>query len=387
MSSYSYLNNICNRSVRYSLPPILKYTTVIFRNITTLIEAKKKGIQTYGLSGNELTNMLCKKICAIEGGKYCILVPSGLASIFTTYISLLKNGYGVLIPDNVYQPNYDSLVFISERYNINIIRYTPNFNKSLLLSKCISLNLKLIFVEAPGSITFEIPDISSLLYIASKTNSKVIYDNTYSCGFSFKPFNNGAHISIQALTKFYSGSNDIFMGAIITRSKHIYNILKYANSSIGFSPSPEDCYLILRGIHNLYNNFKSSEIKARYIALFLLKLPFVKEVFHPSIRCSPFYNRWKKYFLGSSGLVTFIFSKLVSRYEVYNFVNNLKLFNIGYSWGGSLSLVMIYDNLSNSRNYMKLYKNYIFIRLYIGSDSLNIIKNDILNSYIRCIRK
>ncbi|MGX7589706.1 PLP-dependent transferase [Candidatus Vidania fulgoroideorum] len=373
--------------ISYPLLPICKYTTVIFKNVSSLISSIREKKQTYGLSGNKLTKQLCDLICSIEGGKYCVLVPSGLASIFTTYLAFLKSGYGVLLPDNVYYPNYSCLVFLSKKYNINIIRYKPNFNKFSLLNKCISLNLRLVFIEAPGSITFEIPDISSLIYIANLTNSKVVYDNTYSCGFIFKPFNYGAHISLQALTKFYSGSNDIFMGAIITRSKRVFNIVNYAISNIGFSPKPEDCYYIIRGIHNIYNNFKSSEYKAYSISKFLLKLPFVKEVFFPSLKCSKFYSRWKKYFTGSSSLVTFVFSSLVSKNEIYSFIDDLKLFKIGYSWGGSISLVMLYSDLHIKRYSLFKYNGYIFIRLYIGVDLLDDLISDIFNSFIQNIRK
>ncbi|MGX7458732.1 PLP-dependent transferase [Candidatus Vidania fulgoroideorum] len=376
-----------NYFISYPLKPLYKYTTVIFKRVSYLISSIKKRNQTYGLEGNELTRELCNLVCSIEGGKYCILVSSGLSSIFTTYIAFLKSGYGVLVPENVYYPNYSSLIFLSSRYNINIIRYKPDFNKFTLLSKCISLNLRLVFIEAPGSITFEIPNLSSLLYIANRTNSVVVYDNTYSCGFSFRPFNYGADISIQALTKFYSGSNDIFMGAIITRSKHIFNILKDASLNIGFSPKSEDCYSIIRGIHNLYSNFSSSESKAYALARFLLKLPFVSKVFHPALKCNIYYNRWKKYFSGSSGLVTFVFSRFVSRYEINNFIDGLKLFKIGYSWGGSISLVMLYFDLHLKRRYLSNCSNNIFIRLYIGKDSLVDLKSDILESYIYNIRK
>ncbi|MGX7585873.1 PLP-dependent transferase [Candidatus Vidania fulgoroideorum] len=368
-------------------PPIVKRTTIFFKNFKKLASKIKKGKQVYGLENTLIAKELSRIICKIEGGKYCVLVPSGLSSIFVSYLSFLKKGDGVLIPENVYYPNYNSLVFLSKKLGLKIFTYSPFFKRSKILKICIEKKVRLLFIESPGSITFEVPDINFLISISKKLGLITVFDNTYSCGIVFKPLKLGIDISIQALTKFYSGSNDVFMGAIITRKNSIYKKIKKTIKSMGLGIQNEDCYLILRGIHNINHNFKSSEKKAYKIALLLKKLPFVRYVMHPSLKGSSSYKNWKNLYKGSSGLVTFAFNKYICKKKIYNFVNNLKCFRLGYSWGGAISLVMIYENLHLERPYMKKYKGYRFIRLYTGSERYSSLSSDIIKSFNKFIIK
>ncbi|MGX7583052.1 PLP-dependent transferase [Candidatus Vidania fulgoroideorum] len=365
---------LIHRKKKYNkcyMSPIFKHSSLFFKNIKHFKKCKRKK-NTYGLDGNILSKELEKIVAKIEGGKYSKLTSSGLMAIFLVYFTFLKKNDTVLIPKNLYGPNLRLLKNLKEKINFNIKKYSHN-SKFEKYKK-----IKMIFVEAPGSVTFEIPNINKICKLSKKKKSILVCDNTYSCGISFKPFNFGFDISIQALTKFYSGSNDVLMGSICTKKKKIFRKIDLIYKFIGSNISCDDCYLIIRNIHNIHDNFKIHERGSYKIAKYLCNFKFIKAVLHPKLKEFCSNKNWKIFFKGSSGLVSFFFDNKINKDKVYKFINNLKLLKLGYSWGGAISMIMFYKNFFFLKK-----KIPIIIRLYIGKECIKDIMNDIKQSLIK----
>lgn len=373
------ITKIIQRKKKFNIcytPPIFKHSSLFFKNVKDFLKKEKKKKQTYGLEGSlvifELENLISK----IEEGKYTKIVSSGLLAIFLVYITFLKKKDYIIVPKNIYEPNLRVLNYLKKKIGFKIGFYSPIDTN---LNKYKKKLVKIIFVEAPGSITFEVPNIKNIIKFKKKKPGIIIVsDNTYSCGFSFKPFKFNFDISIQALTKFYSGSNDIFMGSICTKKKKIINKIKSSYKNIGLNTSVDDSYLILRNIHNVYTNFRIHEKNSYSIAKYLKKKYKFINVLHPRIKNFCSHLNWKKFFIGSSGLFSIFFKKKISKKKIFLFIDNLKIFKLGYSWGGAISMVMFYED-----HFFLNKKVPVIIRFYIGKENKKDIIKDIEKSLLK----
>ncbi|UOQ27850.1 Cystathionine beta-lyase [Candidatus Vidania fulgoroideae] len=355
------------------MTPVIRRSSIFFKNVEEFKKCLNK--RTYGLDGNYLIDELENLVGLIEGKKNVKIVSSGLLAISLIYLSFLKKKEYVLVPINSYKPNLRVLKYLKKKIGFKIICYDPvKFKEEKFFKK----KIKLIFVEAPGSVTFEIPDIKKICRLSSKKKCILVSDNTYSCGISFKPFKYKFDISVQALTKFYSGSSDLIMGSICARKKKIMNKIENSYKHLGLSVSVDDCYLVLRNAHNIFTNFKIHEKNSFIIASYISKFSFIKKVLHPRMKDFCSNKNWKKYFNGSSGLLSFFFKKNIKKKKIFKFINSLKLFKIGYSWGGAISMVMFYENLIFSGKRIP-----IIVRFYIGKEDISDIKNDIKKSFLK----
>ncbi|QSW37731.1 PLP-dependent transferase [Candidatus Vidania fulgoroideae] len=352
------------KQFRCYVSPLIKKTTVFFKSTRDFFLQQKKAY-TYGINKSELKTELSNIIKTIEKGKYCELTPSGLAAIYITYVALIKRYTNILIPKHIYEPNKQTLQAIIQKLKCKIFYYTAITPIKKIYHICIKHSIKIIVIEHPGSITLDITNLTAIAKIANKLKIITIADNTHSCGLNVKPLTQGIDISIQALTKFYCGANDIFMGAIVTNKKLLIKKITKAISYMGISVQNEDYYTILRNIHNVIPNFKRSEKKANIIAQWLQQQPQIQTVFYPHIK-------------GKKGgaLVSFI-THTRTHAKLYKFIDTLKIFKLGYSWGGAKSIVMFYKNLKYTRSYLKMKTTDIVIRLYIGSENINDLIQDL----------
>ncbi|MGX7582484.1 PLP-dependent transferase [Candidatus Vidania fulgoroideorum] len=374
------VNRRPEKLVKTYIMPHFKFSTVLFKSFNDLKKIEKKKKISYGTQGNPNSNELIKIISIIEKGNHVVLNQSGLMSIFLCYFSFLNYGDCVLIPDNLYFPNLSTIYKFKKKYNIKILIFNPIWNYKILCKKFSKYNIKIIFIELPGSITFEMPDIKSILKFSKKKKIISIVDNTFSAGIGFNPLKKGFDISIQAITKYYSGNNDVMMGAVITNNKKFYKILFNHNKYIGGYVDAFDCSLIIRSIPTLEYRYKIHEKKAIIVMNWLKKKKIIKKILNPYIKDSIGHKHWKKNFKNTSGLFSIIFKKKIKKKNIIKFINNLKIFSIGYSWGGAKSLVMLYENILKNRMNFKKIKNRYVIRFYIGLESLKDIKRDINNS-------
>jgi cysteine-S-conjugate beta-lyase len=210
------------------------------------------------------------------------------------------------------------------------------------ISALIQENTRLIWTEAPGSITMEVPDIAAICKAAHARNVPVAIDNTWSAGIAFKPFAHGVDISIQALTKYQSGGSDVLMGAVITRDPKLNACFEAVHRVLGFGVGMDDVYLILRSLPNMPIRFAAHDHHARQIATWLTSRPEISKVLHPALPDCPGHATWQRDFTGAGGLFSVIFDPRYSEEQTDRFVDSLSLFKIGYSWGGATSLCVPY---------------------------------------------
>lgn len=336
--------------------PIHHASTVLFRNVAALRSRdwRDKSAYTYGLHGTPTSFTLEARLAEIEGGSHCLLAPSGLAAIAMIDFALLKSGDDVLIPDNVYGPNREMGRWLAQDYGITARFYDPLIGAGI--SELIQPNTRLVWTEAPGSVSMEIPDIPAICKAvhdrrAAGQDIHVALDNTWSAGIAFRAFEHGVDIVMQALTKYQSGGSDVLMGAVITRDKELSHRIEMAHMRIGFGVSMDDVYLVLRGLPSMKLRFEAHDAGARKVATWLKARPEIAKVLHPAFEDCPGHETWKRDFTGAGGLFSVVFDDRFSEAQTDRFIDSLKLFKIGFSWGGANSLCVPYRIQSMRRHW------------------------------------
>jgi cystathionine beta-lyase len=317
-------------------------STVLFRDVAALRSRnwQDKSGYTYGLHGTPTTFTLEARLAAIEQGAHCLLAPSGLAAIAMVDLALLKTGDDVLLPDNVYNPSRELGNWLSRDFGIGARYYDPMTGAGI--AALIQPNTRLIWTEAPGSVTMEVPDIPAICKAAHDAGAVVAIDNTWSAGIAFAAFDHGVDIAMQALTKYQSGGSDVLMGAVITRDEALHRKIEAAHMRLGYGVGADDAYLVLRGLATMKLRFEAHDRGAREVAAWLQSRPEIARVLHPAFESCPGHQYWKRDFTGAGGLFSAIFNERYSEAQTDRFIDSLKLFKIGYSWGGANSLCVPY---------------------------------------------
>jgi len=332
-------------------PPVHKASTVVFADTAAMRARswKSKAGYTYGLLGTPTTFTLEERIATLEGGVHTVLVPSGLAAITVVDMALLKTGDEVLIPDNAYGPSKDFARHELARWGIAHRFYDPMDPPSL--AAAIGDGTRLVWLEAPGSVTMEFPDLAALVAVARERGVTAALDNTWGAGVAFDPFriagadsaSVAVDISVQALTKYPSGGGDVLMGSVTTRDAALHERIKGANMRIGFGIGANDAELVLRSLPSLSVRYEAQDRAGRRLAEWWAARPEVAQVLHPALEGSPGHEHWKRLCTDAAGLFSIVFDERYSRAQVDAFVDSLELFRIGYSWAGPVSLVVPYE--------------------------------------------
>ncbi|MES2127561.1 MAG: cystathionine beta-lyase [Pseudomonadota bacterium] len=317
-------------------------STVLFDNVAAMRsgEWKDKNAYTYGLHGTPTTFTLEARLADIEGGQHCLLAPSGLAAIAMVDFAFLASGDDVLLPDNVYNPNRDLAKWLARDFGITARYYDPLIGAGI--GELIAPNTKLVWVEAPGSVSMEVPDLPAICTAAHAKGALVALDNTWSAGLALSGFDMGCDVVMQALTKYQSGGSDVLMGAVITRERALNDRIALAHMRLGMGVSADDAFLVMRGLPSMKLRFEAHDASARKVAAMLKARPEISRVLHPAFEDCPGHAHWKRDFTGAGGLFSVVFDGRYSEEQTDRFVDSLKLFKIGYSWGGANSLVMPY---------------------------------------------
>ena len=355
-----------NRSVN---PPVVRASTIIFKSMQDLRKLQKKklknprgGFFEYGRQGTSTVHELEKILTNLEECYHVFLTSSGFGSVFLSIFSILRPGDEIIVSDPVYSPTRALTVDFLKEFKINTIFYDPNNLSSI--SRNITKKTKMIYVENPGSNTFEFQDLKKILSIAKKKKILTAIDNTWATPYFFKPIKLGFDMSIVSATKYYSGHSDVMGGSLAVNKKVFKSVLKAQNMT-GLRLSPDDAYLITRGLRTLDVRLDNHQKNANIVAKFLSKYKKIK-VLYPYRKNSNSYKMWKKYYSGSSGLMG-LQIKAESKTMINKFVNSLNLFGHGYSWGGFESLAMHQEiNEQGNRKYFNLDKNNYLVRLHIG---------------------
>jgi cystathionine beta-lyase len=321
---------------------IHRASTVLFKNVAAMRSRnwQDKSAYTYGLHGTPTTFTLEARLASIEHGEHCLLAPSGLAAIAMINLAFLRSGDDVLIPDNAYSPNRELGSWLAKDYGISTRFYDPMMGAEI--DELIQVNTKLIWTEAPGSVSMEVPDVPAICRAARARGIPVALDNTWSAGIAFNAFEHGADISMQALTKYQSGGSDVLMGAVITRDKALHQRIELAHMRLGMGVGADDAYLVLRNLPTLKLRFEAHDAAAREVAAWLKTRPEIAKVLHPALPDCPGHAFWQRDFTGAGGLFSVVFDERYSEEQTDRFVDSLQLFKIGFSWGGAHSLCVPY---------------------------------------------
>jgi cysteine-S-conjugate beta-lyase len=335
-------------------PGVFKASTVIFPNTAAMRarDWKQKVGYTYGLHGTPTSFTLEERIATLEGGRHTLLVPSGLAAIALTDTALLRAGDEVLIPDNAYNPGKDLARHELAAWGITHRLYDAMDANAL--AAMVSPQTKLVWVEAPGSVTMEFPDLPALVRAARSQGAVVALDNTWGAGLAFDPFRLeaggnasdlplGVDVSVHALTKYPSGGGDVLMGSVTTRDPALHLRLNAAHMRMGWGVGANDVEAVLRGLPTLPLRYAAADRAGRVLAEWWAGRPEVTQVLHPALPGSPGHAHWARLCTQSAGLFSVIFDARYSAAQVDAFVDALRLFKIGFSWAGPMSLVVPYD--------------------------------------------
>ncbi|OON63252.1 cystathionine beta-lyase [Massilia sp. KIM] len=348
-------------------------STVLFPNVAAMRSGqwKDKNAYTYGLHGTPTTFTLEARLAEIEGGSHTLLAPSGLAAITMIDLALLKSGDDVLLPDNVYNPNRELGRWLSQDFGVSARFYDPMIGSGI--ADLIQPNTRLVWTEAPGSVSMEVPDLPAICKAAKEKGVLVALDNTWSAGLALRGFDAGADIVMHALTKYQSGGADLLMGAVITRDKALNERLAQAHMRLGYGVGADDAYLVLRGLPTMKLRFETHDANARRVAAWLKARPEIARVLHPAFEDCPGHAFWKRDFSGAGGLFSVVFDPRYSEEQTDRFVDALSLFGIGYSWGGPNSLVMPYRIKAMRRQWAD---EGVLVRLNVGlEDPADLIRD------------
>jgi cystathionine beta-lyase len=335
-------------------PGVFKASTVIFPNVAAMRarDWKHKNGYTYGLHGTPTTFLLEERIAALEGGLQCVLVPSGLAAIANVGMAVLKAGDEVLLPDNVYAPSRALADGEFRNWGITYQLYDPL--KPQDLEARIGTKTRLVWVEAPGSVTMEFPDLPALVRVCRAKGVLCALDNTWGAGLAFGAFDLlpgsgealAVDFSVHALTKYPSGGGDVLMGSIVTRDEKLHQQAKLTHMRLGWGVAGNDAETVLRSLPSLALRYRAHDVAARQLALWCAGREEIVQVLHPALEGSPGHEHWKA-LCGPSGLAAGLFSivfhERFTTAQVDGFCDALKLFKLGYSWGGPVSLAVPYD--------------------------------------------
>ncbi len=321
--------------------PLHRGSTVLYQDMAQRRAFQSKRFDqalTYGLNGGPTHHALEDVIAAIEGGTRCQIYPTGLAAITGPLLAYLSAGDHVLMPDSVYGPTRIFCDTMGKRLGIATTYYDPETTADDLAPLFLP-NSRVLFLESPGSHSFEIQDVPALAALAHANNAAVLMDNTWGI-HAFQPFTHGVDVSIQALTKYPSGHSDLLLGSATTNEDAHWRRVRDGALVQGFYASPDDCWLTLRGLRTMAVRLARQEASGLEVASWLQGRPEVARVLHPALPGAPGHDLWKRDFTGASSLFGAVFAPPFSAEDTNRFVDALTLFGIGASWGGYESLAL-----------------------------------------------
>ena len=332
-------------------PGVHKASTIIFPSVAAMHDRdwKRRMAYTYGLHGTPTTFTLEARIATLEDGKHCVLAPSGLAAVALVDMAFLKTGDELLIPDNAYGPGKTFAEGELADWGISV-QYYDAMNPPDLAAR-LSRKTRLVWLEAPGSVTLEFPDIPALVAVVKAHNAAAgahplgavtALDNTWGAGLAFSAFELGADISVHALTKYPSGGADVLMGSVVTRDVALHDPIQLCHMRLGYNVGGNDAELVLRGLGSMALRYAAQDASARELAAWLQTQPQFEAVFHPALKGSPGHAAWKRDCSGAACLFSAVFKPEFTQQQINHFCDSLRLFKLGYSWAGPISLCVPY---------------------------------------------
>jgi cysteine-S-conjugate beta-lyase len=345
--------------------PVIRASTVTFASLAEMESVQRRfeadePAPTYGIVNMPLRTAFEEVIADLEGGHRAVTVPSGLAAVAVAIMACVKAGDHVLVTDSAYGPTRRFCDRTLKRYGVETSYYDPLVGAGI--AELMKPNTRVVYLESPGSLTFEVQDFPAIARIAHERGAAVIHDNTWATGLFFRSFEHGADLVVQAATKYPGGHSDVLIGAVVANEAW-WPRLRDTSRDLGQTTSPDDIFLALRGLRTLDVRLRRHETSALEVARWLQSRPEVKRVLHPALADDPGHALWKRDFLGSCGLFGVELGTF-SREQVAKMMDGLECFALGYSWGGYESLA-VPANLRGARS-AKPWTGGPLIRLHVG---------------------
>lgn len=353
-----------------NVPPH-RMSTIVFRTYEEF-EKVPNVPYSYGRAGTPSTAAFEEGIAAIEGAFRSVATCSGLSAIITALIAFAESGDHILMTDNCYGPSRKSCEEILRRFGVDVEYYPPMIGAEI--EKLFRPNTKLVFMEAPGSLTFEVQDIGAITAAAKKAGIKTAIDNSWATPLFFQPLDFGIDISVMSATKYVSGHSDVMLGVVST-NEDAWPQVKRAALMLGLCGGSEELYLGLRGLRTLNVRLQQHQKNALDIAEWLANRKEVKSVRHPALPSCPGHENWKKYYKGSSGTFGIILHE-TNREKIASMLNGMKIFNLGFSWGGFESLLFP-EQPKPIRTAEAWTEEGFSLRLHIGLEDVEDIRADL----------
>jgi len=356
-------------------PPIYHASTIVFPNFAEFKAASegKAKRPSYGRHGTEPHRNLEDALAQLEGADKCLLTSSGVQAISTVLLALLEPGDELLMVDSAYSPTRDFCDQELKRYGIVTRYYDPLIAGGI--ANQISEKTKVVFVESPGSLTFEVQDVPAIAKAAHAKGAVVVMDNTWASPLYFKAFEHGVDVSIHSATKHIGGHSDLLMG-VINCTAAVYPRIKRVYKNLGNCPGADDVYLAQRGLRTLSARIKAQGEAGLKIANWLKAQPQVAKVLHPQLPDCPGHELFKRDFLGGCGVFSFVLKKNLSDAELSKFFDGMELIKLGYSWGGYESLAIFFDP-AKVRTATKWSETGSAVRLSIGLENADDLIGDL----------
>lgn len=351
--------------------PVYRGSTVVFDTVEDLENSRAAFV--YGTLGTPTIKNLEDAWTELTGAAGTVMSPSGLGAIALALMTTLKAGDHLLIPDTVYRPTRSFCNQTLKKFGVTTTYYDPMVGAGIV--ELIRPETSTLFLESPGSQTFEIQDIPLLTEIARSRGIKTIIDNTWATPIFFQAHQHGCDLSVEAGTKYLSGHSDLLMG-MVSANAETWPELRATYDSMAMLPGAEDCFLALRGLRTLHIRLQEAESRALKVARWLEQQPEVKTILHPAFESCPGHEFWKRDFTGSTGLFSIILDPVFSKSAVTEMLNGLELFAMGYSWGGFESLIIPFD-CSDYRTATRWQEAGKTLRLQIGLEDTDDLINDL----------
>lgn len=364
-------------------PPIYQTSTIVFPTLKDLIYAERGYSHNdlvepyelkYGRYGTQTNFALEKAVAELENGYNSFVTSSGAAAVNTALIAFLKSGDHVLLVDSVYSPTRGFADKFLNKLGVETTYYDPLIGEDI--KKLIKKNTKVIFLESPGSLSYEVQDVPAIVKVAKKHGIITILDNSWASGVYYKPLDHGVDISVMALTKYINGHSDVMMGAITVQEKHfrvVYEAFRY----MAVNAAPFSSYMVQRGMRTAKIRLDHCSKTALELAKWLEAKPEVKKVLYPALESNENHALWKRDFDGAAGLFTIVLDRKYSNEALARMLDKLHFYGMGYSWGGYESLILPIDATSVRTATRWPYSENTCLRISVGLEDLEDLKEDL----------
>ncbi|WP_058911599.1 cystathionine beta-lyase [Entomohabitans teleogrylli] len=351
--------------------PVYRGSTVVFNSVESLKNNDARFI--YGTLGTPTIHSLESAWSELSGAAGTVMSPSGLGAIALALMTTLKSGDHLLMPDSVYRPTREFCAVFLNKFGVEVSYYDPLLGEGI--SGLLRENTSTIFLESPGSQSFEIQDVPAITRIARARGIKTIIDNTWATPLFFRAHDHGCDLSVEAGTKYLSGHSDLLMG-LISANAETWPALRQTYDCMAMLPGAEDCFLALRGLRTLHIRLKEAEKRGLEMANWLTRQPEVAKILHPAFPECPGHEIWKRDFTGSTGLFSVVLKPGHHQTSLAAMLDSLEIFGMGYSWGGFESLIIPFD-CSTYRTATTWNPGGLTIRLQIGLEDIDDLKRDL----------